>query len=150
MCPPCGDFLLVMLRYTSYEPYIQRLAGRVIELSIQGADASWIILYKRLLLERDNCSIIFLVDEVLDLIRFEYIYQCFHTFVILIASSSIFTLCGFSAISFTVAVRPAPSFRVMIPLSCRRSSARASLVVSFGTAMVSPSAISSRLALVPG
>ena len=43
------------------------------------------MLYKRLLLERDNCSIIFLVDEVLDLIRFEYIYQCFHTFVILIS-----------------------------------------------------------------
>ena len=73
------------VRYTSYEPYIQRLAGCVIELSIQGADASWIMLYKRLLLERDNCSIIFLVDKVLDLIRFEYIYQCFHTFVILIS-----------------------------------------------------------------
>ena len=81
-----ADFFVgIMFRYTSYEPYIQRLAGRVIELSIQGADASWIMLYKRLLLERDNCSIIFLVDEVLDLIRFEYIYQCFHTFVILIS-----------------------------------------------------------------
>lgn len=76
---------VMMFRYTSYEPYIQRLAGCVIELSIQGADASWIMLYKRLLLERNNCSIIFLVDEVLDLIRFEYIYQCFHTFVFLIS-----------------------------------------------------------------
>ena len=45
---------------------------------------------------------------------------------------------------------PAPSFRVITPLSWRRRSALASFVVSFGTAMESPSSRSSRLSFVPG
>ena len=60
------------------------------------------------------------------------------------ASSSIFMLCGFSAISLTVASNPAPSFKVMMPLSCNSNNALASFVVSFGTAIVSPSANSER------
>lgn len=59
-------------------------------------------------------------------------------------------LCGFSAISLTVASNPAPSFKVMMPLSCNSNNALASFVVSFGTAIVSPSANSERSFFVPG
>ena len=49
--------------------------------------------------------------------------------------STISTLYGFSTMSFLVAVMPAPSASLMMPLSWSRSSARASLVVSLGTAI---------------
>ena len=66
------------------------------------------------------------------------------------SSSSILIFFGFSSISFTVASSPAPSFSVITPLSWRRRSALASFVVSFGTAMVSPSSSSSSDFFVPG
>lgn len=52
------------------------------------------------------------------------------------SASTISTLYGFSAMSFLVAVMPAPSLSLMMPASWSRSSARASLVVSLGTAIL--------------
>ena len=52
------------------------------------------------------------------------------------SASTISTLYGFSTMSFLVAVMPAPSLSLMMPASWSRSSARASLVVSLGTAIL--------------
>ena len=51
--------------------------------------------------------------------------------------------------SALVAVMPAPSFRVMSPSCSSSSSARASLVVSLGTAIWAPSARSAMEAVLP-
>ena len=55
-----------------------------------------------------------------------------------------------SVMSLTVAVRPAPSRTVIRPWAASSCRARASLVVSLGTAMVAPSAMFARSSLFPG
>ncbi|MNY44169.1 hypothetical protein D3C86_1791740 [compost metagenome] len=62
------------------------------------------------------------------------------------ASSSRTLMClGFSAMSFGVAVMPAPSLRVITPALASSSRARPPLVASLGMATLAPSGSSSRL-----
>ena len=66
------------------------------------------------------------------------------------STSVIFTFFGFSVMSLTVAARPTPSFRVMMPWAASRFKARASLVGSLGTTMVAPSAREAKSFAFPG
>ena len=66
------------------------------------------------------------------------------------ASSSLMSrFKGFSAISFLVAVIPAPSFNLINPSASSKSNALASFVVSLGTATVAPSLMFLRSSVFP-
>ena len=61
-----------------------------------------------------------------------------------------FRFFGLEVMSFVVALMSFGFFNSIRPASCSSSSARASLVASFGTATVAPSASASSVLVLPG